>query len=250
MLPSSSMDPSSVSLRYDVRLDPDGWELPEGPVPESAPHDDLCDRLKHVLQHWVTRERRDAEVYRNLAVRFDPRRPRVGIDPDVCVVSPAPAERRALTSLQTWVHGSPLLSIEVVSATHTSKDYVEAPARHAASGVRELWVLDPLLAGPRVHGGPFVVQVWRREADGFVRVHAGMEPYRSQLVGAWVVPIGGSVQLSADGEGVQPWRTSDEAATEAERAAKEHERAGRERERAEKEAALRELAELRARVGG
>ena len=236
------MDPSSVFLRYGVRLDPDGWELPEGPVPESAPHDDLCDRLKHVLQHWVTREGRDAEVYRNLAVRFDPRRPRVGIDPDVCVVSPAPTERRALTSLQTWVHGSPLLSIEVVSTTHPNKDYVEAPARHAASGVTELWVLDPLLVGPRVHGGPFLVQIWRREAEGFVRVHAGGESYRSQLVNGWVVPMGASVQLSEDAEGAHPWRTSDEAATDVERTAKEAERAA-------KDAALRELADLRARVG-
>jgi len=172
------LPPPSVSLRYGVRLDPDGWELPEGSVPESAPHDDLCGRWKHVLQGWVARTGRDAEVYRNLAVCFDPQRPRVGIDPDVCVVEPAPAERRTLTRLQAHLHGSPLLSVEVVNTTHPSKDYVEVPARHAASGVRELWVLDPLFAGPRMHGGPFAVQVWQRDDTGaFARVHASNEPF-------------------------------------------------------------------------
>ncbi|MBL8719131.1 MAG: Uma2 family endonuclease [Myxococcales bacterium] len=236
------MEPS-VSLRYGVRLDPDGWELPEGPVPESAPHDDLCDRWKHVLQGWVSRTGRDAEVYRNLAVRFDPQRPRVGIDPDVCVVEPAPEERRALTSLQTYVHGSPLLSIEIVSTTHPSKDYVEAPARHAASGVKELWVLDPLLAGPRLHGGPFVVQVWQRDdAGAFTRVHASNEPFHSTLLDAWIVPGRGMVQLCEDRGGARPWRTLEEATADDAVTAMEAAVAA-------KDAALRELAELRARVG-
>lgn len=246
-----ALPPPSVSLRYGVRVDPDGWELPEGPVPESAPHDDLCDRWKHVLQAWVARTGRDAEVYRNLAVRFDPQRPRVGIDPDVCVVEPAPDERRTLTSLQTYLHGPPLLSIEVVSTTHPSKDYVEAPARHAASGVRELWVLDPLLAGPRVHGGPFAVQVWQRDDTGaFARVHASNEPFHSALLGAWIVPGRATIQLCDDRGGARPWRTLEEAAGDEARAAlvaKEAELAAKDAELAAKDA---ELAALRTRGAG
>ncbi len=238
-----ALPPPSVSLRYGVRVDPDGWELPEGPVPESAPHDDLCDRWKHVLQAWVARTGRDAEVYRNLAVRFDPQRPRVGIDPDVCVVEPAPDERRTLTSLQTHVHGAPLLSIEVVSTTHPNKDYVEAPARHAASGARELWVLDPLLAGPRVHGGPFAVQVWQRDDTGaFARVHASSEPFHSALLDAWIVPGRGTVLLCDDRSGARPWRTLEETAADDALVAKDAALSAL-------EAAERELAELRARVG-
>lgn len=71
----------------------------------------------------------------------------------------------------------PRLAIEVVSTTNPTKDYVIAPDKYAASGTRELWIFDPLLAGPRSHGGPFPLQIWSRDDEGcFVRRHAGDAP--------------------------------------------------------------------------
>jgi Uma2 family endonuclease len=43
----------------------------------------------------------------------------------------------------------PILAIEVVSPGHPYKDYVDTPERCAACGIGELWVYDPMLAGPR-----------------------------------------------------------------------------------------------------
>ncbi len=253
------MEPRAVRLRYDdVRVDPAGWEIPEGTVPESPLHDDLCERFKLVLEHWVERTQRDAEVYRNIAVRIDPTDRRIGIDPDVCVVSPAPRERRALTSIASFEHGPPLLSIEVVSTSHPNKDYREAPARHAATGVTELWVLDPMLAGPRTHGGPFLIQRWARdEAGTLVRTHAGPGPFRSSVLDAFMVMVEGVPRLCDDSVGLGPWVTRDEALARAAQAAAQAARAGEqaalEREKAalaREEAALRALAEMRASARG
>ncbi|MBL8720856.1 MAG: Uma2 family endonuclease, partial [Myxococcales bacterium] len=173
------------------------------------------------------------EVYRNIAVRIDPTDRRIGIDPDVCVVSPAPRERRALTSVATFEHGAPLLSIEVVSTSHPNKDYREAPARHAATGVTELWVLDPILAGPRTHGGPFLIQRWARdEAGTLVRTHAGPGPFRSSVLDAFMVMVEGVPRLCDDSAGLGPWLTRDEASAHAARAAEQVARAAEQAARA------------------
>jgi hypothetical protein len=46
----------------------------------------------------------------------------------------------------------------------TYKDYRDVHERYAAFGARELVVFDPLLFGPKSMGGPFSLQVWRRES--------------------------------------------------------------------------------------
>lgn len=111
-------------------------------------------------------------------------------------------------------------------------------------------MLDPLLAGPRLHGGPFAVQVWQRDDTGaFVRVHASNEPFHSPLLDAWIVPGRGTVQLCEDRAGSRPWRTLEETTAEdalAEVAAKDAALAAKDAALAAKDA---ELAELRARVG-
>ena len=76
-------------------------------------------------------------------------------------------------------HEGPFLGIEVVSESTAEKDYRDAPVRYARLGVRELWVFDPLGEGPTENGGPFTLQVWRREGDRMQRVHAGSGPARS-----------------------------------------------------------------------
>ena len=136
------------------------WELSEAKMPESVLHEQAVELLKMLLAHWAA-TKGGVFVARNLAVRWDPEHPKVGIDPDVCVLRPAPADALALTSLRTWEpsQNPPLLAIEVVSESNAAKDYTITPDKYAASGTGELWVFDPLLAGPPAHGGPHRLQI-------------------------------------------------------------------------------------------
>ena len=150
----------------------------------------------------------------------------------------APAARE-LASLCTWKpgHAVPRLAIEVVSESHPYKDYVDVQEKYAACGAPELWVLDPHLRGPRHHGGPVALQVWRRQSDGaFARVHAGAEPYRSPALGAWVAVLDAGVRISDDAAGREPWLTREQAARSAEQAARSAEQAARSAEQAARSA--------------
>lgn len=227
--------PRSFSVRYNVPEVSDDWTLPEEPMPESQPHDLVIDLLKLLLLGWVKRVGRDAQVARNLAVRWDEARPKIGVDPDLCVIAPRTPEGDDLSSLCLWKEGhrAPLLAIEVVSENHPRKDYVSAPDRYAASGTEELWIFDPKLAGPKSHGGPFRIQVWRRGPEGeFTREYAGEGPVRSTAVGGFLMAVDEGRRLRiADDEGLTSWWPTPEEA-----------------ERAEKEAALAKIAELEAQL--
>lgn len=215
-----SPDGRSVSIRYEIpRTRPD-WTLPEEPVPESQPHDQTLDLLKALLLAWVERTGRNALVARNLAVRWEPSQPNIGVDPDLCLVEPRTPEGDELESLCTWKpgHTAPRLAVEVVSSK-PRKDYATAPEKCAAAGIEELWVFDPKLVGPRSGGGPHRLQLWRREDDGFRRLYAGEGPVYSPALSAWVFAVneGQRVRIADDREGTQWWMTREEA----ERAAKD-----------------------------
>jgi len=235
---AQSADHGLVTLRYQVPRSRDEWTLPEEPVPESQPHDTALDTLKALLAAWVARTGLDAQVARNLALRWDPKRPNVGANPDLCLIQPSTPEGRRLSSLCLWQQGHlpPPLVIEVVSENRPQKDYVTAPERYAACGVQELWVFDPLLCGPASHGGPVRLQVWRRDDEGeFRRQNAGDGPAYSPLLDAWLVVVsdGMELRIASDRTGRDLWLT-----------AEERERAEKDRERAEKEQALERVAEL------
>lgn len=208
-------------------------------MPESVVHDEAVTLLRALLSAWAARAGH-AFVARNLAIRWDEAHPRVGVDPDVCVLSPPPPERSDLKSLRTWLpgHAPPLLAVEVVSESNPHKDYSIAPDKYAASGATELWIFDPLLAGPTTHGGPFRLQVWRRDDDGvLVRFYAGDGPARSPVLGAHLVVTeeGRKLRIAEDEEATRFWLTGEEA-----------ERTAKQNERAAKEAALARVAELEA----
>jgi Uma2 family endonuclease len=223
--------PEHVTLRYDVSRVRPGWELSEETVPESRPHDLIVELLKSILTFWASRTGRSMQVGRNLAVRWDELHPKIGADPDVYVVEPAPPEGDAVTSLCTWKpgHVPPQVAVEVVSPSNATKDYVTSPERYAAAGVLELWIFDAGLEGPSSHGGPFRLQVWRRQDDGgFTRAYAGAGPAWSRAVEGWLCPIEGGARLriADDPEGTTLWKTAEEA------------------ERAEKETLRAKVAEL------
>lgn len=236
-----------VALRYAVRPVPEAWVLPEIHVPESRPHDLLLRYLVALLEHWVERRSLDAIVTRNLAVRWYEEDPRIGIDPDVALVEPAPPDAAELASLCLWKpgHAVPRLAIEVVSRNHPYKDYRDIHEKYAASGIGELWVLDPELVGPRSLGGPVPIQQWMRRDDALERMHFGAGPFFSEVIDAWLWSE--PCRITDDRQGQSAWLTREEAecaAKEAERAAKEEERAAKETERAAREAAEARLTEV------
>lgn len=224
-----------IEISYEVHEADERWVLEEENVPESALHDAVVFLLVQILLAWKAREGRDAFVGRNIALRWNQASPNQGVDPDVYMVEPAPPEGEAMTSLCTWKPGCspPRVAIEVVSEGTADKDYDDGPERYAASGTRELWVFDPLLAGPVRRGGPIALQIWRRDdTNRFRRVYAGHGPARSEELGAWLVVTDGGhrLRIADDKEGVALWPTEAET------------------ERAAKEAAEAEVARLREEV--
>ena len=193
-----------------------GWELSEETMPESELHAHAVDLLRALLRHWA--ESSGARIVWNLAVRWVERDARIGVDPDVAVLlPPPPVEEKSLTSLRTWLpgHAAPALAIEVVSESNPNKDYAVAPAKYAASGTKELWVFDPLLVGPKIFGGPFRIQVYRRDDAGtFARLYAGDGPAYSPALRAWAIPTdeGRMLRVADDESATKFWLTREEAA--------------------------------------
>jgi putative restriction endonuclease len=229
------VSPPPLAVCYDGAPPPDAWALPDEPVPESPLHNDVVLLMHLLLVAWAARLERAVLVADNLALRWHRQNPKVGLDPDLALYEPPPPAPEALTSVRTWLpgHAPPKVAFEVVSPGHPYKDYTTAPARYAQSGTGELWVFDPLLAGPSEGGGPYRLQVWARAAGGaFERVYAGEGPARSPFLGAWLVvtSAGQRLRLSDDAQGRQLWPTPEEA------------------ERAAKEEALGELERLRAEL--
>jgi Uma2 family endonuclease len=248
---------ATVTVRYVVQDERASWELTEATMPESVLHDAAVTLLKSSLDVWAARAG-SVLVVRNLAVRWSQANPRIGVDPDVAVLSPIPPEGSRLRSVRTWEagHAAPRVAVEVVSETKPRKDYVIVPDKYAASGTRELWVFDPLLSGPRSHGGPFRLQVWSRDAAGALsRVYAGEGPTPSAELGAHLVVADGghTLRLADDAEGTRLWPTGEEverkAKHDAERRAKDAEHA-RDAERSERERALERIKELEERLAG
>jgi len=237
-----------AQVLYGVPRSQPGWELSEEKMPESKLHDEIADLLRAIFAHWASKQD-NVEVARNLAIRWDEEEPAVGVDPDVSVLSPAPprAADLELRSIRTWIagHSAPPLAVEIVSTTNPNKDYVIAPDKYAASGTRELWIFDPLLSGPRSHGGPFHLQIWARDDQGmFVRRHAGEAPGYSEFLGAYVVTTSGGTRLrvASDPGGHNLWPSeADSARADAEAAKAEAEAA-----RADAARALQRVAELEA----
>lgn len=232
---SSSITPrAGIGVHYTVTVPRlrSAWELSEETMPESVVHDQAVELLRAILAAWAARAG-SAFVARNLAIRWDEAHPQIGVDPDVSVLSPPPPDSADLRSVRTWVsgHAAPAIAIEVVSESNPHKDYAIAPDKYAASGTKELWIFDPLLAGPAAQGGPFRLQIWHRRDDGdLVRLYAGDGPVRSPSLGAFLVVTdeGRKLRIADDEAATSFWLTAEEA------------------ERSAKEAALARIAELEA----
>jgi len=89
-----------IGIHYSVPLRRLGWELAEETMSESVLHDHAVELLKALLAAWAARAG-SALVARNLAIRWDESAPRIGVDPDVCLLSPAPPDASQLRSVRT-----------------------------------------------------------------------------------------------------------------------------------------------------
>jgi hypothetical protein len=230
------LPPATVSIRYPVRPSVEAWLIPEGTVPEAPVHDEVAETLKLLLKSWAARSPGELRIARNLAIRFYAEDQRIGIDPDLCVLAPPPADLDELGSVCLWKpgHTAPTLCIEIVSLNHPNKDYVAIQDRYAALGTHELIVLDPTLAGPKSLGGPVPLQLWRRDAAGaFDRVHFGESPVYSEILDGWIILAGRNAAISEDRAGKRRWLN--EAGEQRLRADRERESADRERESANRE---------------
>lgn len=193
--------------------------MPEAPVHHFAAH-----HLTLLLEAWAQEQSDGVKVLRNLALRFLQDHPTTGIDPDVCVLSPAPADLDTIGSLCLWKpgHVAPPICFEIVSVNHPYKDYSVLQDRYAALGTQELVVFDPLLAGPRSLGGPVALQLWRRHASGpFERVHFESTPAYSEVLDAWLIPDGRLLAIAHDRLGKRRWQTDGERAQDAARQAQD-----------------------------
>lgn len=254
ILPLVMLPHPVVSIRYPVRTSPEAWVIPEGPVPESTAHDAAVLRIYLLLAAWAARQP-SARAARNLAIRWLEEYPRSGIDPDVCILDPAPSDFDDLSSLRLWEPGRtpPRLCVEVASASHPYKDYASIHERYAAFGTDELVIFDPLLVGPVSLGGPVSLQLWRRDATKtFDRVHFGNDPAYSETLDAWFIAEARSLHIAEDRRGTRRWLTEAEQhllTAEQHRAKAEHaqEAAQRAQQDAERERALREKLEERLR---
>lgn len=205
---------TALTYTYTVPRSRPGWELYEGTMPQSVSHEATVELLRALFRPWVAA--RGGSIHYDLAIRWVEEDRRIGVNPDLAVLVPPPPDLDEIDSVCTWMkgHEPPILGIEVVSETNPLKDYSIAPEKYAASGIRELWILDPRLFGPKSHGGPFRVQVWRRDENGFRRIYEGDGPVYSPAVNAYLVATddGRRFRLASNPELTDFWRTREEEA--------------------------------------
>lgn len=231
---------------------PADWFIEDDePVSQSPEHQRMEFRLQSALFAWQERTKQENLLIRcETACRWDRANPKVGVSPDVYITEKPPNDPktgRMVRSIRTWQSGHypPRLAIEIVSHDRPKKDYRDSPHKHGLLGTKELWVFDPELCGYTFDQAPVLLQVFKRAKNRKLRqVHAGEGPFRSDALDAWVRVVGGELVISDDLEGQQPWLTLDEV--QAKRAEEQAKRADEERQA--KEAALAELAQLKAEL--
>ena len=75
-----SSAPPRVAIRFEVPWTHPSWVLEDETVPESSVQDNAARTMDSTWRGWARRLRRAVTVHRNLAVRWNPRNPRIGVN--------------------------------------------------------------------------------------------------------------------------------------------------------------------------
>lgn len=198
----------------------------------------IAELLRPLIERWFAEQGKPRFVGADQFIYYKRGNPSKVVAPDIYDLPGVPPGER-VRSWKVWQTGIvPELAIEIVSSSEPYKDYVEAPARYAELGVKELVLFDPdhETADDRVRW----TRYRRLKRRGFVRVeHSNGDRIPSRVLGCWLRVVGeGSAARLRLGTGP----TGDDLFPTAEEA----ERAAKEAERAEKQAALARVAELEA----
>jgi Putative restriction endonuclease len=202
--------PQLFDLQVEASYDPFEENMGEGSLQRF-----ISEALRPELERLFTARGEPAFVGADQYVGLDPHDPRSVVAPDVYVL-PGVVPGEDFDFWRVWQTGIvPSFALEIVSS-RKGKDYVDAPQRYAALGVRELVILDPRYK--RRRGVGFQWQVYRLHAKrGFVRVDATNEDrVRSSVLGCWLRAVGTGknlrLRLAADPAGEALVPTAAEAA--------------------------------------
>ncbi len=252
-----AMAPSVPAVRHVRPVRPIEFPSsdPEWDMGQTGLHQRLCNALYQLLRDALAPA---SLVASDQFLYFDAADNRKKCAPDVLVKLGAP--HRLVDTWKTWEDGTPDLCVEILSSSdHEKLTLDEKLARYHAIGVPEVVALDPLaLAGARL-------RAWDRVDGDLVERVVDDERTPCVTLGLWLVlapvpeepDVDVALRLARDplGRDLLPTRAERAraekeaalAAADRERAAADRERAAADRERAAKEAALEELARLRAR---
>lgn len=154
--------------------------------------------------------------------------------PDLYVIEGLSQDTPDTGSWLTWQGHVPQFALEIASKSNWKKDYRDLPADYDAIGVEEFVIFDP---GATVRSRKRLPwQVYRRRGGRLVQVAIAKDvrALRSEVLDAWLVPVaeeaGVRLRIAEDERGERLLPTEAEA------------------ERAAKEAALAEVAALRAEL--
>jgi Uma2 family endonuclease len=171
---SISFEDFIATVDEDARVEwVDGQVVPMSPVSER--HDEISGFIYAILRGFLRRRKLGGRVvHGDFQMKLGAANSsRV---PDVAYVAPEHLERLE----NTFVDGPADLAVEVVSPDSRTRDRVEKFREYAASGVREYWLIDPMLR---------TAEAYRLGADGrYVPVDLGAPPRLTSqaLPGFWI----------------------------------------------------------------
>jgi Uma2 family endonuclease len=142
--------------------------------PVSFDHDQIHQWLIRVIGSFVEAQDLGIICGSELFVRLRP--PAAQRMPDLFFV----AKSRAGHFHEAHFEGAPDMAIEIVSPNDPQRDYIEKLASYESSGVREYWIIDPLIQ--RVEAHELVKGRYRRIAERGEVLHSKV------LKGLWIKP--------------------------------------------------------------
>ena len=176
----------------------------------------IVELLRPLLERWLSQRGVQALVGADQFIYYQQHAPTQRVSPDIYVL-PGVAPRTRVTSWKTWEKGIvPNFALEIVSKDW-EKDYIDAPARYADVGVKELVIFDP---APERHADGIRWQVFRRGAGrrlARVEVSAG-DRIKSKVLACFLRAVGEGddmrVRIGAGAGGDELFPTGEEAANE------------------------------------